>query len=102
MPRFYFDLFLGSHSNIDEEGHELVRRRTAEFEAIRTAGELTRDRLCTLRDAIPEEIRIEGRNEHQGPVLTVTVSTRVDRADAVQPQCQSQSGTQSRAGSITM
>jgi uncharacterized protein DUF6894 len=81
MPRFYFDLFLGSHSNIDEEGHELVRLRTAEFEAIRTAGEFARDRLFTLRDAIPKEIRIEVRNEHRWPVLTATVSTRVDRAD---------------------
>ena len=77
MPRFYFDLFLGSHSNIDEEGHKLVRLRTAEFEAIRTAGELARDRLFTLRDAIPEEVR----NERRWPVLTVTVSTRVDQAD---------------------
>jgi hypothetical protein len=81
MPRFYFDLFLGSHSNIDEKGHELVALRTAEIEAMRTAGELARDRLFTLREAISDEVRIEVRNEHRRPVLTVTVSTRVDRAD---------------------
>ena len=44
MPRFYFDLFLGAFPNRDEVGYEIDSHHTAEIEALRTAGEQTRDR----------------------------------------------------------
>ena len=85
MPRFYLDLFLGSASNLDEEGHEIGSLLAAEIEALRTAGELARDRLFIMREAVPEDIRVEVRNELRQPVLTVTVSIRVDRAGRMLP-----------------
>jgi hypothetical protein len=81
MPRFHFDLFMGSHVNLDEEGHEVASLQAAEIQAMRTAGELARDRLNMVRDANSEDIRVELRNEHQQPVLTVMVSIRIQRAD---------------------
>ncbi|MGO4523654.1 hypothetical protein AB4097_02185 [Microvirga sp. 2MCAF35] len=80
MPRFYLDLFLGSQSNLDEEGHEIGSLRAAEIEALRTAGELAKDRTFMMREADAEDIRIEVKDEHRQPVLTVTLSIRVDRA----------------------
>lgn len=79
MPRFYFDLFLGSHSDLDEEGHEIISIRAAETEAVRTAGELARDRLLTAREKIQEDVRVEVRNECRRPILSVRVSIQVDR-----------------------
>ncbi|EIM29451.1 hypothetical protein MicloDRAFT_00019290 [Microvirga lotononidis] len=80
MPRFYLDLFLGSQSNLDEEGHEIGSLRAVEIEALRTAGELARDRLFTMREANAEDIRVEVKDEHRRPILTVTISIRVDRS----------------------
>jgi hypothetical protein len=81
MPRFYFDLLLGSHSNIDLEGHEIGSLRAAEIEALRSAGELARDQLFNLQSLTSEDVRVEVRDEYRQPVLTVTVSIRVDRAE---------------------
>jgi hypothetical protein len=86
MPRFYFDLCLGGFTNRDEVGHEIDSLDVAEIEAKRSAGELTRDRLLQLQSAISENIRIEVKDEHRQPVLTVTVSIQVERAGLV-PQC---------------
>jgi hypothetical protein len=81
MPRFYFDLLLGSHSNIDPEGHEIGSLLAAEIEALRSAGELARDQLFNWQSLTSEDVRVEVRDEHRQSVLTVKVSIRVDRAE---------------------
>ncbi|ANY80892.1 hypothetical protein BB934_23865 [Microvirga ossetica] len=81
MPRFYFDLLLGSHANRDEEGHSIDSLQAAEIEAMRTAGELARDRLLAMQEATPEDIQVTVRNEERQQVLTVTVSIRINRME---------------------
>ena len=83
MPRFYFDLLLGSDFNRDEVGYEIDSLRAAEIEVVRTAADLTRDRLLKMQSAAPDDIRIEMSDEHRQPVVTVTVSVRVERAGAI-------------------
>ena len=85
MPRFYFDLVLGAFTNRDEVGYEIDSLHTAEIEAWRTAGELTRDRLLKMQSATPDDIRIEVTDEQRQPVLTVTVSIQVERARLMPP-----------------
>jgi len=80
MPRFYFDLFLGSDFNRDEIGSEIGSLRAAEIELMRVAADLTRDRLLKMESAAPDDIRIEVTDEHRQPILTVTVSVQVERA----------------------
>ena len=87
MPRFYFDLSLGALTNRDEVGYEIDSLHTAEIEALRTAGELTRDRLLKMQSAPPDEIRIEVTDEHRQAVLTVTVSIQVERVGLMPPLC---------------
>ena len=72
--------FLGCIYNRDEVGYEIDSLRAAEIEAVRTAAELTRDRLFKMQSATPDGIRIEVKDEHRQPVLTVTVSIQVERA----------------------
>jgi hypothetical protein len=79
MARFYFDLFLGSDFSRDEVGSEVGSLRAAEIEVMRTAADLTRDRLLRMQSAAPDAIRIEMRDEHRQPVLTVTISVQVER-----------------------
>jgi len=83
MPRFYFDLLLGSEFNRDEVGYDLGSLGAAEIEVVRTAADLTRDRLLKMQSAAPDDIRIEMSGEHRQPVVTVTVSVRVERAGAI-------------------
>jgi hypothetical protein len=78
MPRFYFDVTLGSVSHADEEGIEVDSLSEAEVEARRTVGEMAQDRLLTVPNAAPENIRVEVKDEHRQPVLTVTVSIQVE------------------------
>jgi hypothetical protein len=85
MPRFYFDLSLDGSTNRDEVGHEIDSLDVAEIEARRSAGELTQDRLFQLQSAISENIRIEVKDEHRQPVLTVMVSIQVERAGLMPP-----------------
>lgn len=85
MPRFYFDIVLGTVSSRDEAGHEIDSLQAAEIEALRTAGELARDQLFDLQNAIPGAIRVEVRDKHRQPVLTVTVSIQVERAGLTPP-----------------
>jgi hypothetical protein len=80
MSRFYFDLFLGSDFSRDEVGSEVGSLRAAEIEVMRTAADLTRDRLLRMQSAAPDAIRIEMTDERRQPVLTVTVSVQVERA----------------------
>ena len=80
MPRFYFDLFVGSASNCDEAGYEIGSMKAAEIEARRSAGELARERLLTVQSGSPEDIRIEVKELLRKPVLTVTVSIQIERA----------------------
>jgi hypothetical protein len=80
MPHFYFDLFLGSDFNRDEIGSEIGSLRAAEIEVMRTAADLTRDRLLKMQSAVSDDIRIEVTDEHRQPGLTVTVSIQVERA----------------------
>jgi uncharacterized protein DUF6894 len=80
MPRFYFDLFLGSDFNRDAVGSNVGSLRAAEIEVMRTAADLTRDRLLKMQSAASDDIRIEVTDEHRQPVLTVTVSVQVERA----------------------
>ncbi|WP_372441228.1 DUF6894 family protein [Microvirga arvi] len=79
MPRFYFDVFLGSCSNVDPEGHEIESLLAAEIEALRSAGELARDQLLQLQSPSPADVRIEVRDEHRQPVLAVTAAIRINR-----------------------
>ena len=88
MPRFYFDLLLGSDFNRDEVGYEIDSLRAAEIEAVRTAADLTRDRLLKMQSATPDGVRIEVTDEHRQPVLTVMVSIEVERAGPMPPTCQ--------------
>jgi hypothetical protein len=85
MPRFYFDLFLGAFSDRDEVGSEIASLHTAEIEALRTAGELTRERLLKMQSATPDDIRVEVKDEHPQAVLTVTVSIQVEQAGLMPP-----------------
>ena len=78
MPRFYFDVSIGSASSHDEAGYEIDSLHAAEIEARRSAVELTRDRLVRSQSATSEDIRVEVKDEHRQPVLTVTVSIQVD------------------------
>jgi hypothetical protein len=80
MPRYYFDLYLGSDFNRDEIGSEIGSLRAAEIELMRVAADLTRDRLLKMKSAAPDDIRIEVMDEHRQPILTVTVSVQVERA----------------------
>jgi hypothetical protein len=79
MPRFYFDMALGSVSHSDEEGIEVDSLLEAEIEARRTVGEMALDRLLTVPNAVPENIRIEIKDERRQHVLTVTVLLWVDQ-----------------------
>ena len=88
MARFYFDLFLGSDFSRDEIGSEVGSLRAAEVEVMRTAADLTRDRLLKMQSATPDDIRIEVRDEHRQPVLTVTVLVQVERAGLMPPDMQ--------------
>jgi len=85
MPRFYFDLFLGAFPDRDEVGYQIDSLHMAEIEALRTAGELTRDRLLKMQSETPDDIRIEVTDEQRQPVLTVTVSIQVERARLMPP-----------------
>jgi hypothetical protein len=85
MPRFYFDLSLGAFTNRDEVGSEIDSLDAAEIEARRSAGELTQNRLFQLQSATSENIRVEVKDEHRRPVLTVTVSIQVERARLTPP-----------------
>jgi hypothetical protein len=80
MARFYFDLFLGLDFSRDEIGSEVGSLRAAEVDVMRTAADLTRDRLLKMQSATSDDIRIEVRDEDQQPVLTVTVLVQVERA----------------------
>ena len=80
MPRFYFDLFVGSASNSDVASYEIDSLEAAEIEARRSAGELARERLLTVQSGISEDIRIEVKDLLRQPVLTVTVSIQVEPA----------------------
>lgn len=86
MPRFYFDLSLDAFTNRDEVGYEIDSLHTAEIEALRTAGELMRERLLKMQSATPDDIRVEVKDEYQQPVLTVTVSIQVERAGLMPEQ----------------
>jgi hypothetical protein len=86
MPRLFFNLFMGSHCNLDAEGHEVVSLPAAELEARRSASEMARDRLLNLQSVTPEDIRVEVKDEHRRLVLTVEVSIRVERA-GLSPPC---------------
>jgi hypothetical protein len=77
--RFYFDLFLGSDFNRDEVGSEIDSLHTAEIAALRTAADLTRDRLLKMQSAASDRIRIVVTDEHRQAVLTVMVSVQVER-----------------------
>ena len=68
---------LGAFSNRDETGYEIDSLHVAEIEAMRTAGELTRDRLLQAQGASSEDIRVEVKDEQRQPILTVTVSIQV-------------------------
>ena len=85
MPRFYFDVSIGSASSHDEAGYEIDSLHAAEIEARRSAGELTRDRLLRAQSATSEDIRVEVKDEHRQHVLTVTVSIRVDHEAPTPP-----------------
>ena len=87
MPRFYFDLLLGSEFNRDEVGYDLGSLGAAEIEVVRTAADLTRDRLLKMQSATPDDIRIEVTDEHRQAVLTVTVSIQVERVGLMPPLC---------------
>ena len=80
MPRFYFDLSLSAFTNRDEVGYEIDSLHAVEIEVLRTAAELTRDRLLKMQSAAPDDIQVEVTDEQRQPVLTVTVSIRVERA----------------------
>jgi hypothetical protein len=80
MARFYFDLFLGSDFSRDEIGFDFGCLRAAEVEVMRTAADLTRDRLLKMQSATSDDIRIEVRDEDRQPVLTVTVLVQVEQA----------------------
>jgi hypothetical protein len=83
MPRFYFDLLVGSASNCDEAGYEIGSMEAAEIEARRSAGELARERLLTVQSGTSEDIRIEVKDLLRQPVFTVTVSIQVERTELI-------------------
>jgi hypothetical protein len=80
MAHFYFDVFIGSTYSHDEVGCEIDNLHAAEIEALRSAGELAQDQLRKLQSPTPEDVRVEVRDEHRQPLLTVTVSIRIERA----------------------
>lgn len=76
MPRFYFDIRVGTRFVPDEEGVEFPDLEAAEREAAETAAAIGRDHLPTGET---QEVVIEVRNEHGQRVMTACVSMRIDR-----------------------
>jgi len=75
MPLFYFDIREGGRLVPADRGLVLDSVNEAEREATVRAAEIGRDKLPKgARD-----FTIKVRDEHRRPVLTVTVSLRVDR-----------------------
>ncbi|MBR0874792.1 hypothetical protein JQ633_30860 [Bradyrhizobium tropiciagri] len=72
MPRFFFDLHEDGSVLPDEDGVELADERSAEFQARRTACDVTKD-SSGQRDTI---VKVLVRDE-QGAVLAVEVSAKV-------------------------
>lgn len=76
MPRFYFDIWEGTHFIRDETGLEFDSLDAAEEAAARGAADIGRDQF-------PKEdtcdITVEVSNEHRQRVLTVTVSMKAER-----------------------
>lgn len=68
MARYYFDVHVGDHLTIDDDGLELSSQDKAWAEAARAVGELTRDQIP--KDLVGQRILVEVRDP-LGPVLTV-------------------------------
>jgi hypothetical protein len=76
MPRYYFDVVCGSTCIRDECGHECFGLATAQLDAMRAAGELAREQL---RKGKLQDIQVNVQDELLQPVLSVTVSMKLDR-----------------------
>jgi hypothetical protein len=76
MARYYFDVVCGDGPTCDDRGHECSGLEKAQADAMRAAGELASEQL---RKGEFQDVRVDVRDEQRRPVLSVTVSTRVDR-----------------------
>jgi hypothetical protein len=74
MPRFYFDVVDGSAVTADQEGLEFDNIEGAEQEALQAALE-----MCRWRAEHNYDLRIKIRDANRQSVVTVTVSTQVER-----------------------
>lgn len=75
MPRFYFDTHDGDRLTEDDEGLDLDGIEQARKEAIRALPDLVRD---TLPNGDRRDFAVTVRDERGQPVLTATLSLRVE------------------------
>jgi hypothetical protein len=80
MPRFYFDVTVGSRVSPDPEGLELRNLQAARKETLATLGSNAKDELP---GGDRREIIISIRDESSKPVLIATLSMRIE-----EPSCQ--------------
>jgi len=77
MPRFYFDVDLGSEYIADEDGHDLDSLDEAELVAINTAKDFAGAYL--LKNVpLSQNLVVEVRNDDHRQVLTVVVTMKID------------------------
>jgi len=77
MPRFYFDIDLGSEFVADDVGHELDSLDEAELVAINTAKDFAGAYL--LKNVpLSQNLVVEVRNDGRQQVLTVMVTMKID------------------------
>jgi hypothetical protein len=75
MPRFHFDLVEDGRAVPDDDGLDLLSVDVARGEAVKTAGEMMKDR--TRQKAEPADLSIIVR-DGGGTVCTVTVALKVE------------------------
>jgi hypothetical protein len=77
MPRFYFEVDLGSEVIADEDGHDLDSLDEAGRVAINTARDFAGAYL--LRSVpLSQDLVVEVRDDYHQQVLTVMVSMKID------------------------
>jgi|tagenome__1003787_1003787.scaffolds.fasta_scaffold19964288_1 hypothetical protein len=78
MPLYFFDVTDTGKTFPDDEGTELADLEEARTEALRTIGEIAKDKLP---DGDDREFLICIREENGVPVMTVALTLHVERRD---------------------
>lgn len=78
MPRYFFDVTDTGKTFPDDQGTEFANLEQARREALRTIGEIAKDKLP---DGDDREFLICIREESGVPLMTVALTLRVERRD---------------------